>query len=334
MQSGISASQELVSQFSDFLASESHFGLLVTIASEKLQPLQLLTASSGAAFADNVNSLLKPHIKPNEALYVILRRYPSSPALVGVTYVPDAAPVRQKMLFASTERTLVRELGTEHFRETFFATSPEELTPAGFDRHDAHSAVEAPLTEEERSLGAVRKAEQEAGQGTGTREIHLSQNLATPIAEKALDALKELGSGSGRSLVMLKINPQTESVELVPEDSNPSSISELLQVISSTEPRFTFYRFNHTHNGEESSPLLFFYTCPASPGTKAIKFRMMYPLMKRAVLAAAEKEAHLKPVKRFEVEEVDELGEAAVLEELHPKVEVKKAFGRPKRPGR
>lgn len=203
MQSGISASQELVSQFSEFLASESHFGLLVTIASEKLQPLQLLTSSPGAAFADNVNSLLKPHVKLNEALYVILRRYPSSPALVGVTYVPDTAPVRQKMLFASTERTLVRELGTEHFRETFFATSPDELTPAGFDKHDAHSAVEAPLTEEERSLGAVRKAEQEAGQGTGTREIHLSQNLATPIAENALDALRELGSGSGPSLVML-----------------------------------------------------------------------------------------------------------------------------------
>ncbi|KAK0747337.1 hypothetical protein B0T21DRAFT_405975 [Apiosordaria backusii] len=334
MQSGISASQELVSQFSDFLASDSHFGLLVTISAEKLQPLQLLTSSPGASFADNVNSLLKPHIKPNEALYVILRRYPSSPALLGVTYVPDTAPVRQKMLFASTERTLVRELGTEHFRETFFATTPEELTPAGFDKHDAHSAIEAPLTEEERSLGAVRKAEQEAGQGTGTREIHLSQNLATPIAEDALDALKELGSGSGRSLVMLKINPQTESVELVPDNSNPSSVAELLQVISSTEPRFTFYRFTHTHNGEESSPLLFFYTCPASPGTKAIKFRMMYPLMKRAVLAAAEKEAELKPLKRFEVEEVDELSEATVLEELHPKVEVKKAFGRPKRPGR
>ncbi|KAK4202141.1 hypothetical protein QBC40DRAFT_45857 [Triangularia verruculosa] len=334
MQSGISASRELVSQFSEFLASDSHFGLLVTISAEKLQPLQLLTSSPGASFADNVNTLLRPHIKPNEALYVILRRYPSSPALLKVTYVPDTAPVRQKMLFASTERTLVRELGTEHFRETFFATSPEDLTPAGFDKHDAHSALEAPLTEEERSLGAVRKAEQEAGQGTGTREIHLSQNMAIPIAEDALDALKQLGSGSPRSLVMLKINPQAESVELVPDSSSPSSITELLQTISSTEPRFTFYKFTHTHDGEESSPLLFFYTCPASPGTKAIKFRMMYPLMKRAVLAAAEKEAELKPVKRFEVEEIDELSEATVLEELHPKAEVKKAFGRPKRPGR
>ncbi|KAK4188608.1 hypothetical protein QBC35DRAFT_189906 [Podospora australis] len=334
MQSGISASQELVSQFNTLLSSDSHFGLLATIRSEKLEPLELLTSPASSSFASNVDSLLKPHIKPNEALYIILRRYPSTPALVGVTYVPDTAPIRQKMLFASTERSLVRELGTEHFRETFFATTPDELTPAGFDKHDAHSAIAAPLTEEEKSLGDVKRAEQEAGQGTALREIHLSQNLATPIAEDALAALKELGEESGRSLVMLKINPQSESVELVPESAAPQSIGELLQTISPTEPRFTFYRFAHTHNGVDESPLLFFYTCPASPGTKAIKYRMMYPLMKRAVLTIAEKEAGLQPTKKFEVEEVDEISEQSVLDELHPRLEVKKAFGRPKRPGR
>ena len=196
------ASQELVSQFNELLSSDAHFGLLATISSEQLRPLQLLTPAAGAPFASNVESLLQPHIKPNEALYIILRRYPSTPALVAVTYVPDTAPVRQKMLFASTRLTLVRELGSEHFRDTFFATTPEELTPAGFDRHDAHSAVEAPLTEEEKSLGEVRRAEQEAGMGTRTREIHLSKNLATPVAEDAVRALQDL-AGDRRPLVML-----------------------------------------------------------------------------------------------------------------------------------
>jgi twinfilin-like protein len=197
------ASKELVSQFNDLLSSDKHFGLLVTIASEQLQPLQLLTPSSPASFDSNVESLLGPQIKPNEALYIILRKHTSAPALVAVTYVPDTAPVRQKMLFAATRLTLVRELGSEHFRDTFFATMPEELTPAGFKKHDAHSALEAPLTEEERSLGEVRRAEQEAGMGTGTREIHLSKHMATPIADDALQALKELGAGDKRTLVML-----------------------------------------------------------------------------------------------------------------------------------
>jgi twinfilin-like protein len=61
---------------------------------------------------------------------------------------------------------------------------------------------------------------------------------------------------------------------------------------------------------------------------------MMYPLMKRAVLTLAEKEAGLQPQKKFEVEDPSEITEDVVLEELHPKVEVKKAFNRPKRPGR
>ncbi|KAK4118591.1 actin depolymerizing protein [Parathielavia appendiculata] len=333
MQSGISVSQELVSQFNDLLASDTHFALLATISSEQLRPLQLLTPSSRSSFASNVESLLQPHIKPNEALYIILRRYSSGPALVAVTYVPDTAPVRQKMLFASTRLTLVRELGSEHFRDTWFATTPDELTPAGFEKHDAHSALEAPLTEEERSLGDVRRAEQEAGIGTATREIHLSKNMATAIADEALDALKALGAGE-RSLVMLKINPQSESVELVPDASAPGSIPDLVRAISPTEPRFTFYRFTHTHNGIETSPLLFFYTCPTSFSTKAIKFRMMYPLMKRSVLAVAEKEAGLQPEKKFEVEDASEITEQGVIDELHPRVEVKTGFSRPKRPGR
>lgn len=134
--------------------------------------------------------------------------------------------------------------------------------------------------------------------------------------------------------MLQKINPESESVELVSDDTSPSSIPELVQTISSTEPRFTFYRFTHSHNGSETSPLLFFYTCPTNFSTKAIKFRMMYPLMKRAVLGLAEKEAGLQPQKKFEVEDPSEITEEVVLEELHPRVEVKKGFNRPKRPGR
>lgn len=121
---------------------------------------------------------------------------------MAVTYIPDSAPVRQKMLFASTRLTLVRELGSEHFRETIFATTPGELTAAGFEKHDAHASMEAPLTEEEESLGQVKRAEAEAGQGSGKREIHLSKSLAMPVAEDALTALEAVGKGE-RVLVML-----------------------------------------------------------------------------------------------------------------------------------
>jgi twinfilin-like protein len=43
--------------------------------------------------------------------------------------VPNAAPVRQKMLFASTRLTLVRELGGEHFPESIFTTEASQREP-------------------------------------------------------------------------------------------------------------------------------------------------------------------------------------------------------------
>lgn len=132
-----------------------------------------------------------------------------------------------------------------------------------------------------------------------------------------------------------KINPQSETVELVPESPTPSSITELAQAISAIEPRFTFYQYVHSHNGVEESPVLFFYTCPTAGGRQSIKNRMMYPLMKRAVITIAEKEAGISlEKKRFEVEDPSEITEQSVMDDLHPKTATRQAFSRPKRPGR
>lgn len=134
-----------------------------------------------------------------------------------MTYVPDTAKVRQKMLFASTRLTLVRELGTEHFRETIFVTTKAELTPEGFDKHDKHTAMEAPLTEQEKSLEDIKRAEAEAGSGTSSRQIH-HQTMAMPVKDDALAAMKELTEDGGKTLVMLVSSPLTATQGLLFEE--------------------------------------------------------------------------------------------------------------------
>ncbi|KAG5941657.1 hypothetical protein E4U53_007377, partial [Claviceps sorghi] len=201
MQSGISASRELQAEFNSLLSSSSTFGLIVGIEKESLVPTATLSWTS-PSFADNL-AQVQGHLQADAALYLVLKRHAEEPRLVAVTYVPDSAPVRQKMLFASTRLALVRELGSEHFRETMFANSAEELTGRGFEKHDAHGRLAAPLTEEEQTLGEVKRAEQEAGSGTGSREIHLSKSFAMPMAEDALAALGELNVEGGRTVVML-----------------------------------------------------------------------------------------------------------------------------------
>ncbi len=192
------ASQELHTAFKTLVSSENQRGLLCTITKESLTPLTVLSPAT-SSFSNDL-SLLALHLQPNVALYIILRRYPSSESapFVAVTYVPDSAPVRQKMLFASTRLTLVRELGIERFRETIFATTKEELTPQGFEKHDKHNKLEAPLTEEEQTLGDVKRKEAEEGRGMNERRSHVSSGVSMPITDEALQALREL-AGEGRS---------------------------------------------------------------------------------------------------------------------------------------
>lgn len=143
-------------------------------------------------------------LQPNAALYILLRLPTSGaagPPLAAITYLPDTAPVRQKMLFASSRLTLVRDLGTEHFAESRFCTSAEEMTPAGWKRHEAHADAEIPLTEEERNLADIKQAEALEQGGASRRGAGYGGMRSTmPVGDGVVDALKGLQPGD---LVML-----------------------------------------------------------------------------------------------------------------------------------
>lgn len=116
------------------------------------------------------------------------------------------------------------------------------------------------------------------------------------------------------------VDPEAEVIQLVPSssDARPSTIEEIVHTISSTEPRFTFCRFGH-EGDREHDVLLFFFTCPSPAealSVQAIKRRMVYPLMKRAVLEVARTDAGLSVDKTLEVENPSQIDESLVLPEL------------------
>lgn len=61
---------------------------------------------------------------------------------------------------------------------------------------------------------------------------------------------------------------------------------------------------------------------------------MTYAASRAFAQRLGENEAALKIEARFEATDADEVGEKELNDEFHPKVEVKKAFERPRRPGR
>jgi twinfilin-like protein len=118
--------------------------------------------------------------------------------------VPNAAPVRQKTLFASTRLTLTRELGSENFGETLFATEAEELTEAGWRRHEAHGEAANPLTQEERDLEDIREAEALEGRGTAGKGLGGGGGRIAMQAEEGVrEAIAGLSAAGEGNLVQL-----------------------------------------------------------------------------------------------------------------------------------
>ncbi|GIZ45440.1 hypothetical protein CKM354_000860600 [Cercospora kikuchii] len=337
MQSGISASQELHDAFNGFVSSNTQRALLAGIENEKLIPVGMIPLQS-QNFTEDL-SQVAAEAKPDKALYVLLKVDPSAAdGFVAITYVPNAAPVRQKMLFASTRLTLVRELGIERFRQTLFATEASELTAEGWKKHEQHEALKAPLTEEEAGLAGVKDAEAQESQGTSARRGHAPNKINVPTGEGVLEALQSLNEeGCRGTLVQLKYQLPDETLTLDSSNDNvePSQVAGLL---SANEPRYSFYSHPSTQAADGKPTILFVYTCPTA---SKIKERMVYSTGKSWTRTVAERDAGITVTKSLEATEPSELtadlfGEAESAGQDGSSAETPKAggFARPKRPGR
>lgn len=170
---------------------------------------------------------LEPHCRPDQARYIVLRRRRLrhrhdraggsggegrggedndddgnnhggggggggggvDDGLTMVTYIPSSAPVRAKMLFASTRTTLLRELGPERFQgkgRNLLLTEQSELLDVrewdargregegqrGGEEGGGRGGAEGVLTSQERELRDLKRAEEvERGAGTKGRDL-------------------------------------------------------------------------------------------------------------------------------------------------------------------
>jgi twinfilin len=68
-----------------------------------------------------------------------------------------------QMLYASTRNTVTKSLGATLFVDTIFATSKDDLTPAGYAAHKRHLAAPKPMSAREKELADIKAAEREVG---------------------------------------------------------------------------------------------------------------------------------------------------------------------------
>jgi twinfilin-like protein len=317
--------------FNRFVSASNQRALFATIENESLVPGAEIPLQA-AHFTGDLPQL-QPYVSPTQAAYILLKVEPSAPdGYIAITFVPNAAPVRQKMLFASTRLTLARELGIERFRSTIFATEAEELTAEGWAKHEKHEALPAPMTTEEAGLASVKEAEARESQGTSTRRGHVNSTVNVPTGDGVLEALQSLKEeGCKGTLVQLKYQLPNETLAL---DSSMDNVSPDMvgKLISPSEPRYSFYSLPNA----PMTQIVFIYTCPTQ---SKIKERMIYSTSKSWTRIVAERDAGVAIAKSLEATEPSEIGaelfgDVVAAEPSAAEPVPSTGFSRPKRPGR
>ncbi|KAK5688576.1 Twinfilin-1 [Elasticomyces elasticus] len=334
MQSGISASQDLQDAFNDLVSSSGKRAVLASIQNEQIVHTSTISADNGR-FQDDLQKL-QSRISSTQATYVLLKVDSNAPdGYVAITFVPNAAPVRQKMLFASSRLSLVRELGLERFRQQIFCTEASELTAEGWKKHEQHEALDAPLTEEESGLKGVKDAEAAESLGTQGRRGHVTGRVDVKTGEGVVEALELLKEEGCRGTVVQLKYALPEEVLTLDQSTDGVAPEDVAGIISTSEPRYTFYA-----SPDPGAGIVFIYTCPTS---SRIKERMIYSTGKSWTRTVAERDAGITIAKSLEATEPSEVtvdliggGQAAAAdgEGANAGAEKKAGFARPKRPGR
>lgn len=331
--SGIDVSDDLSQKFGQASQSDNVRLFKVQITSEV--SLDIAGTESTQGDWENDFKLIQNHLEDNVATY-ILYRLDSENSLgkewVLFSFVPDRAPVRQKMLYSSTKSTLKQKLGVGRFSIEIHGTVKSDLSLQSYQKYLTHKHAEAPLTQSE----IDRKDEEEQGifvGGSGTGSI-TNSGVAFPFEEKVVSSLKSLSSDQ---ITYVQIIVDTKEEKILLGSSSSIGVSDLPSQISTSEPRFHFFRYKHTHEGSSLSPILFIYSCPdGSGGTKSapVKQRMLYSSSKSHISFIAQ-QAGVNDFVKIEVNKGEELSEQALNLLLHPPVaEEKTTFSKPTKPGR
>ncbi|KAF8710911.1 Actin depolymerizing protein, partial [Rhizoctonia solani] len=330
--SGIGVSPELSSAFASAVASQSTRFIKVKIQNESLVPDGTIPTGSGG-FIDDLPQL-QDILEDDIPAYILA--YTEGSKWLFISYVPDTAKVRDKMVYASSRGALTKALGDQKFKDNIFATSKDDLTPEAYQAHQRHLAAPKPLTARERELEEIRAAERASSaayEGAGVRQSIVGSRAGMKWSDELGDALRDLQPGR---LVVISIDPTKE--ELILKDTKDVSLDDVPGALPASEPAYGLYSWAQE---EGASPhIVFTYTCPSS---SPVKYRMLYSSGVASLVNDVKAQAGITVAKRLESSDPTELDLAWLRSELAspgsgttspPADDSKKPFAKPRGPAR
>lgn len=226
-------------------------------------------------------NLVESLIEENTPCYIFFRL--DTKSSIGydwllISYTPDTAAIRQKMLYASTKATMKKEFGSPHIKEEYHATSQRETTLFGYKKHKKAMSAPAPLTQREEEMLEIRRNEVQTEICTETRHNTLG-GIECAITESAAIAIRDTARGAYNYL-QFKIELKEEKIHLVKAAN--VDVEKLPKEIPDDEARYHIYLFKHTHEGDFLESFIFIYSMPGY--NCPIKERMLYSSSKAVFL--------------------------------------------------
>lgn len=331
--SGIKASPEVIDSFNKAPSS----ALVITISEDSTQLVH--DSSFSAPEQTNTNDILhalKLHFndtfpQPKFAIF----KHSDSNERVFISFVPDEAPVRLKMLFASTKNTFLQQLGSVIPKNHILSfTEISDLESDAFHAAIQQSDHSVSMTAKEKSLEIMDSLLHLSMSQKNELPSMSSKSSSTSLffkIDSPLDAT--LKSNLASKLVVMSIDTETEILKLHAEQDGVTTqdLVTVAQTLVSGEPSPAYLLF-----GYSEGHIAFIYSCAS--GCK-VKARMLYAANKQGLLSHLKNDyftnGQLDQI--FEVGDLDELELSALEESKLEKKDTKPSelkFSKPKGPRR
>lgn len=308
-QSGIVAEQEVLDAVNS-LASR-HSSIVAKIVQDNEPVIKLEKILDGL---DAIKGFLEGN--QDEPYYIIIN---DDPKKIFISYTPDYAPTRSKMLYASSKITFQRQLGSNSLK-SFMFTEVEDIDERSWN--DTTSTTELMTSSELeqldidaqqaslRSVRAVKLASAQQGNSLGFN-IQNSGDIAALFDHY--------------NMLIFKIDLTAEEI-VVESKINISQHADILETLPKDTPSYSIYK--------NEGKYYFIFSCPSG---SSIKQRMVYAANKRQFLVNLQELDNIVMKNTFEIGDAEELELSEFSESSNkesPATATKTRFNKPKAPSR
>lgn len=321
-QSGITISSQLNDAYKN-LSTNSALIIKISSDSTELIPDQIITGSDNTTSTTKDITILEPIFE--KLTNQISQEFPHPSYIVisynsnqyFISFIPDIAPIKQKMLYASTKNSLITSLGGNKLIKKFAWTELDELTLNYFLKSIDDDQGTNIKKEKEEELNSLLTEDEITLQKLNNLSLYSTTNHHHHGFKKKLPSMTNddgstTGSGNADQDILYKFTPElTEQLQSIIENSSPESSNDNdnkkslisfnidttkeLLTLKSIDTQIEINQLIDTLNNHTSSrispqyilynyqigKLAFIYSCPSG---SSVKDRMIYASFKNSLI--------------------------------------------------